>query len=162
MAYSPEKNIVAGYVRGTEKTGSAKEPQNRKKMYLSVGLVVMAGILSGFLLSRIMTTGSNAAGSGGIGSSLGGLSGGGKKSAGVSDTKSFPDNAEGTLKVGGLNGEGTHQLERPGGESQTVYLTSSVLDLNEFVGKKIKVWGETHAAKQAGWLMDVGKVELLE
>jgi hypothetical protein len=34
--------------------------------------------------------------------------------------------------------------------------------LNEFVGKKVRVWGETHAGKKAGWLMDVGRVEALD
>jgi len=51
---------------------------------------------------------------------------------------------------------------RPGGESQTAYLTSSVLDLDEYVGKKVKVFGETFGSSQVGWLMDVGKVEVVE
>ena len=77
------------------------------------------------------------------------------------DGKTFKDSAEGELVAGGVDGEGTHQLKRPGGESQTVALTSSVLDLSKFEGKKVKVWGETFAAQTAGWLMDVGKVEVL-
>ena len=72
-----------------------------------------------------------------------------------------PAGEEGNLESGGINGEGTHKLIRPGGDSQTVYLTSSVLDLNQFVGKKVKVWGQTFSAKKAGWLMDVGRVEVL-
>lgn len=80
---------------------------------------------------------------------------------GSKDTQTFSDNTEGTLRDGGVDGEGTHHLERPGGPSQTVYLTSSVLDLSQFVGKKVRVWGETHAAQKAGWLMDVGKIEVL-
>ena len=55
--------------------------------------------------------------------------------------------------------QGTHKLIRPGGESQTAYLTSSVLDLDEYVGKEVKVFGETFGSEQVGWLMDVGKVE---
>jgi hypothetical protein len=43
-----------------------------------------------------------------------------------------------------------------------VYLTSSLVDLSQFVKRKIKVWGETQKAKVAGWLMDVGKVEVLQ
>ncbi len=80
---------------------------------------------------------------------------------GSSDEKTFKDSAEGTLKEGGIDGEGAYHLERPGGESQNVYLTSSVIDLSTFVGKKVKVWGETHAAEKAGWLMDVGRLQLL-
>jgi len=83
------------------------------------------------------------------------------KSFGVSNTKDFQDQATGTIKVGGIEGEGAYHLERPGGESQNVYMTSSLVDLSQFVGKKVKVWGETQAAEHAGWLMDVGKVEVL-
>ncbi len=81
-------------------------------------------------------------------------------SEGVKDNKQFPDHAEGTLKKGGVDGEGSHHLERPGGESQNVYLTSSVADLSKFVGKKVKVQGQTQKAQKAGWLMDVGYVEI--
>ena len=83
------------------------------------------------------------------------------KTYGTGDTKTFKDTAEGVLKEGGIEGEGQYHLERPGGESQNVYMTSSLVDLSEFVGKKVKVWGETQKAEKAGWLMDVGKVEVL-
>ncbi len=83
------------------------------------------------------------------------------KVVGSTDTKTFRDSAEGVLEKGGLNGEGSHHLTRPGGESQTVYLTSSVIDLDQYTGKKVKVWGETFSAQKVGWLMDVGKIEVL-
>ena len=73
----------------------------------------------------------------------------------------FPDNTQGYLEAGGINGEGSHALLRPGGASQTVYLTSSSLDLDNFVGMDIKVWGETMKGQSAGWLMDVGRVEVV-
>lgn len=81
---------------------------------------------------------------------------------GSNDTKTFKDIANGVLKNGGINGEGQFHLVRPGGDSQNVYLTSSSIDLSKFIGKKIKVWGETQAAQYAGWLMDVGRVEVTE
>lgn len=84
------------------------------------------------------------------------------KVEGMSDTKNFKDSAQGMMEKGGFNGEGTHKLVRDGGPSQTAYLVSSVIDLDTYVGKKVKVWGETFAAKKASWLMDVGKVEILE
>lgn len=77
--------------------------------------------------------------------------------------QTFRDQAEGTVeKNDALDkyAQGTHKLIRPGGESQTAYLTSSVLDLNDYVGKKVKVYGETFGSSQVGWLMDVGKVEV--
>jgi len=83
------------------------------------------------------------------------------KIIGLEDEKTFKDSAEGTLREGGIEGEGAYHLERPGGESQNVYLTSSTIDLSTFVGKKVKVWGETNSAQSAGWLMDVGRLQLL-
>lgn len=74
----------------------------------------------------------------------------------------FKDSAEGVVMAGGVEGEGTHQLVRPGGPSQTVYLTSSVTDLDKFVGTRVKVWGETNTAQKVGWLMDVGRVKVEE
>lgn len=84
-----------------------------------------------------------------------------QKTAGVKDDKKFPDRAEGTLREGGIDGEGNFHLERPGGKSQNVYLTSSIVDLSEYIGKKIRVHGQTFEAEKAGWLMDVGYVEIL-
>jgi hypothetical protein len=83
-----------------------------------------------------------------------------KKVDGEVDKKKYPDTATGTLKEGGLDGEGSFHLVRPGGDSQNVYLTSSVVDLSKYLGKKIKVGGQTFAGQKAGWLMDVGYVEV--
>ncbi|MEA2056448.1 MAG: hypothetical protein U9O78_01885 [Patescibacteria group bacterium] len=80
---------------------------------------------------------------------------------GIQDDEAFKDHASGYLKAGGINGEGSHSLLRPGGESQTVYLTSSVTDLDKLVGMEIKIWGETFKGQKAGWLMDVGKVKVI-
>jgi len=74
----------------------------------------------------------------------------------------FKDEAEGVVEANGSQGEGTHRLLREGGESQTAYLTSSVLDLDSFVGRRVKIWGQTFAAEKVGWLIDVGRVEVLE
>ena len=79
---------------------------------------------------------------------------------GVEDEEVFSDTAEGTLVSGGIDGEGSHHLEREGGKDQYVYLTSSVIDLDQFVDKKVKIWGQTFEAQKAGWLMDVGRLEL--
>ncbi|MBI5356292.1 hypothetical protein HZB78_01630 [Candidatus Collierbacteria bacterium] len=81
---------------------------------------------------------------------------------GVPDEKSFRDKAEGVLVEGGFEGEGSHHLVRPGGDNQNVYLTSSIVDLSLFVNHKITVWGETFSAQKAGWLMDVGRVQIVE
>ena len=82
------------------------------------------------------------------------------QSAGVVDKKTFKDSVEGILREGGIDGEGNFHLERPGGVSQNVYLTSTTVDLSNYIGKKVKVWGQTFQAEKAGWLMDVGSVEM--
>ncbi|MBI2327732.1 hypothetical protein HYU92_05445 [Candidatus Curtissbacteria bacterium] len=80
-------------------------------------------------------------------------------------SQTFRDQAEGTLERNDeldKYAQGTHKLIRPGGEDQTAYLTSTVLDLDQYVGKKVKVYGETFGSSQVGWLMDVGKVEIIQ
>ena len=128
-----------------------------KKIVLAL-LIVVAGGLTGYLLAEKKSASQPAS------STTVSEQSAVKKGmvVGISDEKTFRDSAEGKLVRGGINGEGSHHLERPGGESQNVYLTSSVIDLDLFVGHKVKVWGETFAAQKAGWLMDVGKLEVLE
>lgn len=77
-------------------------------------------------------------------------------------SKTFGDSATGTVKAGGINGEGTHTLEREGGKTQHAALTSSVIDLDLFIDKKVEVKGETNDSNKAGWLMDVGSIKILE
>lgn len=84
-----------------------------------------------------------------------------EKSEGIMDKKRFPDKAEGKLVEGGIEGEGNFHLVRTGGDSQNVYLTSSIVDLSKYIGKKVRVWGQTFSGQKAGWLMDVGYVENL-
>ncbi len=79
---------------------------------------------------------------------------------GVQNAKEFKDSTTGVLQKGGIEGEGSHHLLRPGGPSQTVYLTSSVIDLDEFVGHQVTVWGETFKGQKVSWLMDVGRVKV--
>lgn len=88
----------------------------------------------------------------------------GPKEAGIKDIKTFKDTTQGKIEVNDNKDipEGSHKLLRPGGPSQTAYLTSSVLDLNQFLGKCVQIWGETFAAQKAGWLMDVGRVKILD
>jgi hypothetical protein len=81
------------------------------------------------------------------------------KTYGDGDVATFKDVAEGNLQSGGIEGEGQYHLVRLGGDSQNVYLTSSSVDLSQFIGSKVKVWGQTQAAQKAGWLMDVGKIQ---
>ena len=80
-------------------------------------------------------------------------------------SQTFKDEAEGIVEKNDdfeKYAQGPWKLIRTGGESQTAYLTSSVMDLDEFVGKKVKVYGETFGSDQVSWLMDVGKVEVIE
>jgi hypothetical protein len=81
---------------------------------------------------------------------------------GSPDASSFKDSAQGYLAAGATDGEGSHVLLRAGGKSQTVDLTSSVTDLDMFIGMNVKIWGETFKGQKAGWLMDVGRIEVLD
>lgn len=145
---------------------SPKIPQNSEKLnsvftknlFIFLIAAVVFGVMTGFALSNRGATSGNTLTSGTVDSSK--ISKG--TVVGSSDTKTFKDTAAGTLKNGGINGEGQFHLVRSGGDSQNVYLTSSAVDLSKFVGKKIKIWGQTQTAQYAGWLMDVGRVEVLE
>lgn len=149
-----------------KRTGPTKP--NPALMTVVALVIVAAGTLTGFGLSK--ATGSS--GSGGVkkGADIAGVEQGTgkieegqvKKGAILGNPEKTGDEADGVLAIGGINGEGSHRLLRPGGPSQTVYLTSSVVDLNQLNGHRVKVWGETFSAQSAGWLMDVVTVEVLE
>lgn len=127
------------------------QKQTSTIMYAVYAVLIILGVGTGYLLSTKMGSGTTA--SKVINSD---------KVAGIADEKTFKDSAEGTLEEGGTDGEGTHRLIREGGPSQTVTLISSAVDLDSYIDKKVRVWGETNNAKKAAWLMDVGKIELLE
>jgi len=76
--------------------------------------------------------------------------------------KTFTDDAVGTIVKGGINGEGTHTLQREGGKTQNAALTSSTVDLDLFVDKKVEIQGETNSSTKAGWFLDVGVIKILE
>lgn len=130
---------------------------SNKGLMIVLALAIVLGLGTGYLANMVS---SGSAGMAKTDNESGTDASGDKTSAGVLDKKTFTDQAEGTLKEGGFEGEGSFHLERPGGKSQYVYLTSTAVDLSEFVGKKVKVWGQTFEAEKAGWLMDVGYVEL--
>ncbi|QQG44544.1 MAG: hypothetical protein HYW86_01350 [Candidatus Roizmanbacteria bacterium] len=120
-----------------------------KPFFVLITIAVFVGVFGGFFLSSIQKAVSspkkNPA-----------------KTAGIADKKTFKDKAEGILKEGGIDGEGNFHLERPGGKSQNVYLTSTTVDLYQYTDRKVRVWGETFSGEKAGWLMDVGLVEILQ
>ena len=126
------------------------DPSNPAKLLsLVIGTALVLGVVSGVVMSK----------------------GGGQQlpipvvapKTATQDTRTFRDFAEGTVKVKPQTknssdyGEGTHILERAG--AVPVALTSSVVDMAQYEGKKVKVYGETQKALKEGWLMDVGKVE---
>ena len=117
-------------------------------------MVVVAGLASGLLLSGAVSGGS------GDNSSLTTNISSSTNEAGVKDVSGL-DTASGKLFEGGISGEGTHRLERAGGPSQTVYLTSTSVDLSSFIDKNVQIWGLTMSSKKAGWLMDVSKIKVL-
>lgn len=144
-----------------------KERWDMKKISKPVLLVavlisILAGVATGVGLKNFNNPGVVAENSDSVATQK--IAGDNVKAGDVfgSNIAAFKDTAEGLLEAGGINGEGSHKLLRTGGVSQTVYLTSSVTDLDKLVGMQVKVWGETYQGQKAGWLMDVGKVEVVD
>lgn len=138
-------------------TTPAVSLQKMDKKYLAILVIpVVLGLVTGFLLYKKNTAGTAT------------LSGKNVEivstptEEGVKDASTFKDTATGTLieNDGKLTTEGTHILVRDGGASQNIYLTSSVIDLSKYVGKKVQIWGETFQGQKAGWLMDVGRIKV--
>ena len=135
-----------------EETNSMKR---NKKIVIGVYIILIAfGVGTGYLLARSSGSGSSVPSQKFTTIKT-------DKIAGSTDATTFKDSAEGVIEKGGSDGEGSHKLIREGGPSQTAYLISSIVDLDEYDGKKVRVWGQTMAAENVSWLMDVGKIELL-
>lgn len=146
-----DENILKAF----PKTESDKK--NRNRIIVTSFVVVVLGLGAGYLLSGASLPGINSSGNS-VGTPDVTVT---ENEAGVGDDSAFPDTASGVLVEGGIQGEGTYHLERPGGESQNVYLTSTVINLQSFLGKKVQVRGQTLSAVKAGWLMDVGKIKVI-
>lgn len=145
-------NSSPSLIRNLDQSGDKKENVDSKFLLTVIVVALVLGTVIGFVLNKVrpQQTDNNSS-----------TQSQPKNSVGIADKKTFKDKAEGVLKEGGIDGEGSFHLERPGGESQNVYLTSSTVDLSAYIGKKVRVWGETFQAQKAGWLMDVGLVESL-
>ena len=152
----PGKKIVHDFTEATPATTM------NKSVLLAFAMFILLGIGTGFIVSNFSGTSSSARSSSGDSIKANGVTVKKGDIIGSEDAGAFKDSAEGMLKEGGIEGEGAFHLERPGGVSQNVYLTSSVLDLTPFVGRKVKVWGATQTAQKAGWLMDVGRLQVID
>lgn len=129
---------------------------NINKIFVGVLVAsVLLGIITGYMLSASNKSGKNAGNNAATA---------GPVKVASQDTKTFRDFAQGVIqkqpapKNPNDYVEGTHLLVRVG--ATPVALTSSVVDLSQYEGKKVKVFGETQKAIKEGWLMDVGKVEV--
>lgn len=142
-----------------------KLPGTPKLVYI---IIIVLAITSGFWISRFWptkTTSQVSSSESLVNNQAAKIAEGEEVKVGVlygNTSKTFGDSATGTVKSGGINGEGTHTLEREGGKTQHAALTSSVIDLDLFIGKKVEVKGETNDSNKAGWLMDVGSIKILE
>jgi len=144
-------NVIQPVVRKLE----TKTPVKKNVILALISLIVVAGgIGTGYLLSGAGKKTTEIGTTGEIKVS--------KNEAGITDESKFSTTTDGVLEEGGIGGEGTHHLVRGAGPSQYAYLTSSVVDLGAFAGKKVQVWGETVSGKKAGWLIDVGKIKIVE
>jgi hypothetical protein len=154
---SPERPVVHSPIKS-----SSNDLMPMKTFLITLGVAIVIGVGGGWALGHgkaNASTGGTSQAAGGAGSEQ--TAGGLQKTAGIEDLKTFKDQAEGQMEKGGIGGEGSFHLVRPGGESQYVYLTSSTVDLSPYIGKKVRVHGQTIAGQVAGWLMDVGYLEML-
>jgi hypothetical protein len=142
-------------IENIEKLGNNNIKKSPKFLVpvLVMAIIIVGGVITGYLLSQNKGLGSGGTTAGTINK---------PNEVGSADSQTFKDTATGVLEAGGLNGDGTHKLIREGGPSQTAYLTSSVIDLDQFVGKKVQVWGETQKGQKVSWLMDVGRIKIIE
>lgn len=158
-------NLASNTVNNIKPKTPLKLPNNPKIIYI---VIVVLAIISGFWISRFLPTQVSVSDSNlkniknieatkiiegqevKVGTTYGNLS------------VNFSDSATGVIKLGGVNNEGTHTLLRDGGVTQNAALTSSVIDLDLFVDKKVEVKGETNDSNKAGWFMDVGSIKILE
>lgn len=150
---------VQGQQEGKKILRSFSQQSSAKKkvyVYLILGLVV---VLAGGL------TGKTLAGRGGEKTSTGAevvTKNGEVAEAGLPEDEFTDEPAEGMLVAGGMDDEGTHHLDRGMGPEKDVYLFSTSLDLSKFEGKKVKVWGHSLTSKNVPWLMDVGRITVID
>ncbi|MFA6518953.1 MAG: hypothetical protein WCV93_04900 [Candidatus Shapirobacteria bacterium] len=146
------------------------QPLPSKNQTLLIFIIVIIGLTTGFWISRFSSSEGDATKTSIIDSGQKAVSIDDLKSpqdikAGVlygDEAKNFKDHATGTIEKGGINGVGTHILVREGGLSQRASLTSSVVDLDLFIGKNVEVYGETNSSNKTSWLMDVGTIKIIE
>lgn len=143
---------------------SASKPM--KTVIIIAVVAILLGIGTGFVGATVLSHGASSATVATTGQTAADTSGTQTPTVkvgevfGSKDTSAFKDSVEGVMLPGGIGSEGSHHIVREGGASQNVYLTSSVVDLKMFENAKVKVYGETFKAQKAGWLMDVGRVEV--
>jgi hypothetical protein len=150
-----------------EENISFDQPQPKaginKVLVGGIFVAVVFGAATGFIINKVVNKESGLTGTGSVNQATGesGQSVKVGESYGSKDNI-FKDSATGVIEADKEGGVGTHKLLREGGESQTARLTSSVVDLDMFVGRKVEVWGETFDSDEAGWFLDVGRVKVLE
>lgn len=157
MTQTQEDTALA---QSMKRTGTMRKPNWFK---IGIATVVILGLGTGYVVAAVTkspTVLPLESSTTGTGTEAQGIKVG--QVFGSKDASAFKDSAEGVLLPGGTDSEGSHHLVRPGGASQNVYLTSSILELKLFENAKVKVYGETFQARKAGWLMDVGRVEVIE
>lgn len=129
---------------------------SRSKLVVGAVMIVLMGSVVGYGLSRSKITKASKEGN---------ISPGQIKTsteAGYQDTKLFESIVTGVIKKGGLQGDGTHSLIQDSNPKNPAALLSSVVDLDEYIDKHVQVWGRSQKGLKAAWLLEVGRVKILE
>jgi hypothetical protein len=169
-ATSQVKSVARSLVHPLDQATDSRKPLPVKSLgtiILVAVLVIAAGAATGYALADKTgrTTTGQGSGSANGKSLFGSKSAEDQNGEGVNDDQMFPDIVDkGVLQPndGSITMEGTHMLLREGGPSQTVFLTSSVVDLSQYEGQQVTLRGRTFNGETAGWIMDVGWIKVLE
>ncbi len=143
-----------------DQSGSLAKRLNFSSPLKLFGLVIVGALIIGVITGKVLASkGGGSLASGTVTPAAAGTS----PTSAQADASTFKDFAEGVIQNKPLSSsdtyaEGAYLLVRQG--QDPVALTSSVVDLSQYVGKKVKVYGQTQQALQAGWLMDVGRVDV--
>ena len=153
-----EENTASSVLKQFEPT---KAKGSKINLFVVVGFLVL--VVAGGLTGKLLAGGADGEPQSAINVGEYAEIASGPGEVGIKDDKVFKDSAQGRIEPNDFSKvqEGTHLLIRPGGPSQTAYLTSSIIDLTQFEGKCVEIWGETFSSQKAGWLMDVGRLKTL-
>ena len=140
----PKKELIHELESPRRKRNSSSP--NKNTLIFTVVIMLILGVGTGYIASNV----SGASNKGPLSINKNDTSGEIKKgfTTGVTDTKTFPDTAEGVLKEGGIEGEGEFHLERPEENLKMYICTHPRLIYPSLLVEKLKFGDKPKPPKQ--------------